>query len=96
MVLKTVIHDWSDENAIKILTNCRKNLKPGGKILLVEQIIEEPHTLMSLFYDLHMQVMLGGAERTEQEFKALFESAGLKLNRIVSTKSPMKIIEASF
>ncbi|QQS66598.1 MAG: hypothetical protein IPP08_12735 [Chlorobiota bacterium] len=58
MVLKTVIHDWSDENAIKILTNCRKNLKPGGKILLVEQIIEEPHTLMSLFYDLHMQVML--------------------------------------
>jgi hypothetical protein len=96
MVLKTVIHDWSDENAIKILTNCRKNLKPGGKILLVEQIIEEPHTLMSLFYDLHMQVMLGGAERTEQEFKALFESAGLKLNRIVSTKSPMKIIEASY
>lgn len=95
MVLKTVIHDWNDENAIKILTNCRKNLKPGGKILLVEQVVEEPYTLMSLFYDLHMQVMLGGAERTEQEFKILFESAGLKLNQIVSTKSPMKIIEAS-
>ncbi|HWR34161.1 MAG TPA: methyltransferase [Chitinophagaceae bacterium] len=95
MVLKTIIHDWNDENAIRILTNCRKNLKTGGKILLVEQVVEEPYTLMSLFYDLHMQVMLGGAERTVQEFKILFESAGLKLNRIVSTKSPMKIIEAS-
>ncbi|MBK9960721.1 MAG: hypothetical protein IPP06_05125 [Saprospiraceae bacterium] len=95
MILKTIIHDWNDENAIRILTNCRKNIKPNGKILLVEQVVEEPYTLMSLFYDLHMQVMLGGAERTEQEFKILFESAGLKLNRIIPTKSPMKIVEAS-
>ncbi len=95
MILKTIIHDWNDENAIRILTNCRKNIKPNGKILLVEQVVEEPYTLMSLFYDLHMQVMLGGAERTEQEFKNLFESAGLKLNRIIPTKSPMKIVEAS-
>lgn len=95
VILKHIIHDWNDENSIRILTNCRKNLKTGGKILLVEQVVEEPHTLMSLFYDLHMQVMLGGAERTEQEFKILFESAGLKLNRIVPTNSPMKIIEAS-
>jgi hypothetical protein len=41
-----------------------------------------------------MQVMLGGAERTEKEFNALFDSAGLKLNRIIPTKSPMKIIKA--
>ena len=84
-----------DENAVKILSNCPKSLKPGGKILLVEQVVEEPYSLRSLFYDLHMQVMLGGAERTEQEFKSLFESAGLKLDRIIPTKSPMKIIEAS-
>lgn len=94
MILKTVIHDWNDENSLKILTNCRKSLNEGGKILLVEQVVEEPYTLMSVFYDLHMQVMLGGAERTEQEFGALFEAAGLKLNRIIPTKSPMKIIEA--
>jgi hypothetical protein len=51
-------------------------------------------SLASLFYDLHMQVMLGGSERTDEEFRALFLSAGLKLNRIIPTKSPMKIIEA--
>lgn len=95
MVLKTVVHDWNDENAVRILANCRKSLKTGGKILLIEQVVEEPYTFSSLFYDLHMQVMLGGAERTEHEFKKLFESAGLKLKRIISTKSPMKIIESS-
>jgi hypothetical protein len=94
MILKTIIHDWNDENSLRILTNCRKNLKAGGKILLVEQVVEPPFTQMSLFYDLHMQVMLGGAERTEEEFGALFNSAGLKLERIIPTKSPMKIIEA--
>ncbi len=95
LILKTVIHDWNDESSQKILTNCRKALNPGGKIILVEQVVEEPFTLLSLFYDLHMQVMLGGSERTEAEFSSLFHSAGLRLNRIIPTKSPMKIIEAS-
>lgn len=95
MVLKTIIHDWNDENARNILTTCCRNTAPNGKILLIEQVVGEPYNLMSLFYDLHMQVMLGGAERTEQEFKVLLESAGLKLERIIPTKSPMKILEAS-
>jgi hypothetical protein len=94
-ILKTVIHDWNDENSQRILTNCRKALNPGGKIILVEQVVEEPYTLSSLFYDLHMQVMMGGSERTEEEFRVLFLSAGLKLNFIISTRSPMKIIECS-
>ena len=50
---------------------------------------------MSLFYDLHMQVMLGGSERTESEYDTLLKASGLKLIRIIPTKSPMKIIEAS-
>lgn len=94
MVLKTVIHDWNDEDSIRILSRCRESLRPGGKILLVEQVVEEPFTQFALFYDLHMQVMLGGAERTAQEFDELFRRAGLKLGRILPTKSPMKIIEA--
>jgi SAM-dependent methyltransferase len=93
LILKTVIHDWNDENGQKILINCRKALNPDGKIIIVEQIVDEPYTLASLFYDLHMQVMLGGRERTEAEFRALLLSAGLKLTRIIPTRSPMRIIE---
>lgn len=94
MLLRTVIHDWNDANSIRILTNCREALHKGGKVLLVEQVIERPFTMMGLFYDLHMQVMLGGAERTEEEFAQLLAAAGLKLNRIIPTPSPMKLIEA--
>lgn len=93
LMLKSIIHDWNDENAIKILVNCRKALKKGGTILLIEQVIEKPFTARELFYDLHMQVMLGGAERTEKEFCHLFEAAGLNLNLIIPTKSHAKIIE---
>jgi SAM-dependent methyltransferase len=95
LILKTVIHDWNDENSKIILSNCRKALNPGGRIILVEQVVDEPFTLSSLFYDLHMQVMMGGSERTEEEFRALLLSAGLKLTHIISTKSPIKIIEVS-
>ncbi len=93
LLLKSIIHDWDDENALKILMNCRKALKKDGRILLIEQVVEKPYNARELFYDLHMQVMLGGAERTEKEFGTLFESAGLELNLIIPTKSQAKIIE---
>jgi len=93
LLLKSIIHDWNDENAIKILMNCHKALKKDGIILLIGQVIEKPYTARELFYDLHMQVMLGGAERTEKEFCTLFEAAGLELNLIIPTKSQAKIIE---
>lgn len=93
LLLKTIIHDWNDDDSVKILNNCRNSLNPGGKILLIEQVVEDPFTMASLFYDLHMQVMLGGAERTRQEFRDLLETAGLKLLHIIPTPSPMKIIE---
>ena len=51
--------------------------------------------MMALFYDLHMQVMLGGAERTEAEFRRILYASGLRLVGILPTKSPMKIIEAT-
>ena len=95
MLLKTVIHDWNNENSIRILNNCKNALNKGGKIILVEQVIEMPYTFHSLFYDLHMQVMLGGAERTEEEFRDILKQAGLKLERIIATPSPMKLLEIS-
>ena len=93
LMLKSIIHDWNDENAIKILINCRKALKTGGRILLIEQVVEQPYTERELFYDLHMQVILGGAERTEKEFSDLLDAAGLELNMIIPTNSQAKILE---
>ncbi|HLS81487.1 MAG TPA: methyltransferase [Steroidobacter sp.] len=95
LLMKSVLHDWSDEKCQLILSRCRRAMRPSSRLLIVEMVIASPTDLMGAFYDLHMQVLLGGKERTAQEFSALLQSAGMKLNRIIPTKSPMNIIEAS-
>jgi len=95
LLLKHVLHDWSDEKCQVILSHCREAMQPSSHLLIVEMVIPSPPDLTGAFYDLHMQVLLDGRERTENEFRLLLQKEGLKLNRMISTKSPMKIIEAS-
>jgi hypothetical protein len=94
-VLSGVIHDWSNEGAKRILKNCRNAMLPNGKVLVVECIVpggNEPS--FSKLLDLNMMVMTGGRERTEREFCELFDAAGLSLNKIIPTVSPLSILEA--
>jgi hypothetical protein len=94
-VLKWIIHDWDDEQSVAILKNCRKAMTEGGKVLLVEAVIGPgTTTAFSKFMDLNMLVMTGGRERTEAEYRALLDAAGLRLTRIVPTRTEMSIIEA--
>ncbi len=95
LLMKTVLHDWSDEKCQVILNHCRQAMQPSSRLLIVERVIASPTDFVGAFYDLHMQVLMGGRERTENEFNLLLQKADLKLNRIIPTKSPMKIIEAS-
>jgi hypothetical protein len=94
-ILKYIIHDWDDERAIAILKQCHKVMPANGKILVAEQVIppgNEP--FRGKFLDVNMLVMTpGGRERTEAEYRALFEKAGFKLTRIVPTQDEMSIIE---
>jgi hypothetical protein len=97
IIMKHIIHDWEDDKAITILENCRKALdgKSNARILLVESVLPEgnqPH--MGKFIDLEMMVFPGGRERTEREFRTLFDRAGLKLKRVIPTKAPLWVIEA--
>ncbi|MEU9987610.1 methyltransferase [Streptomyces sp. NPDC048045] len=84
-LLSNVIHDWDDEQSLKILTNCRRALAEGGRVLLVEAVMpqrDEPSPTVTLM-DLNMLVLCGGKQRTETEFAELFGRAGLRLTRIV-------------
>ena len=93
-VLRHIIHDWNDNNAISILSNCRKAMNPDGRILLVETVIppfNEP--CFGKWLDL-MMLIVGGQERTEDQYRQLFLRAGLKLNRIIPTAHEISIIEA--
>lgn len=94
-MMKFVLHDWSDQDSIKILSNCRKHINPNGKVLIIEQLIapgNEPS--FSKMLDLEMMVCTHyGRERTEDDFKAIYEAAGFKLNRIIKTPTIANIIE---
>jgi SAM-dependent methyltransferase len=95
-ILKKVIHDWNDERAVRILRNCRDAMKPHGRVLVAETIIppgNEPTTIKLI--DAAMLVVTGGVERTEAEYAALFATAGLRLERVISTGLPISVLEAS-
>ena len=96
IIMKSIIHDWDDEPAVRILKNCRMALanKPNAKVLLVEAALmpgNDPH--LGKFLDLEMMVFPGGRERTHEEFRKLLTAAGLRMNRVVPTKSPFSVVE---
>ncbi|MGH3647545.1 MAG: methyltransferase [Micromonosporaceae bacterium] len=81
-LLKSVIHDWDDARATRILENCRL---AGGTVLVVEPVLPpgpvtaSPEQAYLALSDLNMLVNTGGRERTEAEFRALYAAAGLDL-----------------
>lgn len=80
-ILKRIIHDWPDEDALKILSNVRRAISTDGILLLLESLVDSsthPAGLSDL-----MMLVLGGRERTEAEFRSLLQSAGFSLNRII-------------
>lgn len=94
-VLSHVIHDWSEEQCLAILGNCREAIKPDGRLLLVEMVLppgDAPHPGKVL--DMVMLVMPGGQERTETEYAALLDRAGFRLSRVVPTESAASVVQA--
>jgi len=95
-VMKHIIHDWDDARSIEIMKTIHRAAKPGAKLLLVESVIKPGNTPdMGKILDLEMLVVTqGGRERTEAEYRALFEAAGFKLERLVPTMAPVTVLEA--
>jgi len=93
-IMKHIIHDWDDERAATILQNCRRVMKAGGRILVVDRVIGPPNAPdPKKFFDVAMMLMPGGRERSEPEWNRLFTASGLRLSRIVPTPGPLSIIE---
>jgi hypothetical protein len=93
-VMRHIIHDWDDDKSLTILRNCRTAMTTGGKLLVVEGVVpvgNEPS--ISKFFDLAMMVLPGGMERTEQEYRQMFEASGFTLKRIVPTTTWVSVIE---
>jgi hypothetical protein len=93
-LLKHILHDWDDDRCIAILKNCRRVMPIDGRLLVVELIIppnNEPD--YGKYLDLNMLVLYTGRERTEAEYRKLFEATGFALARVVATPSEVSVIE---
>jgi hypothetical protein len=91
-MMRHIIHDWDDEKSTKILKNVSRAMGKEGRLLVVESVIGSESSFGKLL-DLAMLVLPGGAERTEEEFRKLYEGAGFRLTRIVPTKAEVSVVE---
>ncbi|HET9410934.1 MAG TPA: methyltransferase [Candidatus Dormibacteraeota bacterium] len=85
-LLKSIIHDWDDDHAVKILESCRRAMDGSARIALVERLLPDhavasAEALDATMSDLNMMVVLGGRERTTKEYRDLFAATGFHLTR---------------
>ena len=93
IMMKHILHDWSDEDSLRILRSCHAALPVGGKLLVIESVIQpgndpQPGKMLDI-----VMLLIGGKERTEAEFRTLLDAAGFEMTRIVGTASPVSVVE---
>jgi len=89
-LLKWILHDWNDSDCVKILSNCRRSMRSGGRVIALElQLGEIDDPGLSSLMDLNMLVVLNGRERSAHEYRDLFAAAGLYMTRITPLKAPL-------
>jgi SAM-dependent methyltransferase len=94
-ILSHIIHDWNEDQCLTILGNCRKAMKPGAKLLIVEFVLPEGNTPhFGKLVDMVMLAIPGGEERTAGEYRTLLAAAGMKMTRVIPTSSDVSIVEA--
>jgi hypothetical protein len=99
-VLKSIIHNWSDEQSTLILDNCRRVMPAGAKLLLVERIMPERLGVSAADReyargDLNMLIVNASQERTAADYQALLAAAGFRLTKIVPVGGEFSIMEAT-
>ena len=95
-LLKSVLQQWDDADAVAILRRCREAMSPRAKLLIIERLLyeiatEDPSAVM---IDLHMMVINGGRARTLDEIERLLAQVGLAISKVHATRSGFSILEA--
>src|SRR5437763_1859400 len=94
-LLSMILHDWTDEQARRLLGTIRRAIPDTGQLLIIDAVLppgDAPH--FGKLLDLTMMAMLTGRERTEAEFAQLLESAGFRLEGVAQMAAPTSLIEA--
>jgi hypothetical protein len=93
-LFRHIIHDWTDEQSVQILSHCRKVIPRDGRVLIVEAVVpagNEPS--LSKDFDITMMIIPGGIERTKEEYRTLLDQSGFTLTSITPTASMVSVVE---
>ncbi len=94
-MMSRVIHDWTDEQATVILSNCRKAVPADGVLLLIENALSASNQPSpGKYVDVIMLALTGGREREVEEYRALLRGSGFRLHRVIPTATNYSIFEA--
>lgn len=94
-ILKNIVHDWPNEQAVQILRNVREAAGPRATLLLIELVIpDHDRDFPGKWADLEMLLNLAARERTAAEYRDLLSQAGFHMTRVVRTASPLSVVEA--
>ncbi|NGX59307.1 MAG: Multifunctional cyclase-dehydratase-3-O-methyl transferase TcmN [Chlamydiae bacterium] len=94
-LLKSVLHDWDDENALKILRKCHATMRKDADLLIIEPLIAPAnHKDYAKCMDVLMMAITGSKERSEADFRYLLRQAGFKIDSITRTETEFVIIQA--
>src|SRR5262249_46666748 len=94
-VLMGGIHDWADTQAVNIFQGVRRTATLDARLLVIEEMVPDvpgPHWAKTL--DLHMLALLGGRQRSRDEYATLLNRAGFVLVREIDTGADIAILEA--
>jgi hypothetical protein len=88
-LLSRVLHNWSDADCLRILARVREAAPAGSRLLIVDSVLPEAGGLHPGFLaDLFMLVILGGKERTEEDWRGLLDAAGFRVQRVHGAQAP--------
>lgn len=98
-LLKSILHNWRDEDCRRILDACARAASPGSRLLLVERIRPDlpssrPRDRALARTDLNMLIGLGGRERTLAEYAGLLRAAGFDVTGVSQLEYEFDLVEA--
>lgn len=95
-LLSRILHDWDDEQCLRILANCRRAMAETARLVIIERPIPTDGTpSLAIAWDVHMAVNnIGGRERTDGEYRRLLRAAGFDLVDVRPLALDMAVLTA--
>ena len=94
-ILSTILHDWDDAHAARILSACRRSMDPASSLLIIERIVPDaPGPSAAKSFDVVMMAITGGKERTAREFRDLLDHCDLRLVAVHPLDDHFHLVEA--